>query len=381
MYSHRSERWRIMLVRSLPLVFAMTLVGCNERNTLPTAALNPSAGSVLAVRGFDPDPLSNILPNTPGSCLVALRGDDGTYRSRSITIRGPGAGWSAAPVTRFAYRGWKAGIPEPALLTVCTVPDASHDVAVLDALFGGKNMTGAELRSFAKSSWVTDADHWGPSSTPSIMRGARPVYVTDGLLATSPATHSGRATTGSRKAMFDGVPCDPNAIIPDEGCDPGTTLDEVPPDPNTPPPDAEEPTSLVYDTTGTILDVDAVPGTVYPTVTCRVGADNPHQSTTAGYLGNINTKSWIECSAPMKLVDQTLLKRYTCTWWIFCGWSQIATSLVVTVNGGVDVLAIANSNCAWQKGWYRGEGYHHTEWMGQPYDTHTISLATYITCW
>ena len=70
------------------------------------------------------DPLSRILPSTPGACIVAIRTADGRYLSRPATVAVSKATASKDSRTaRFAYRGWAAGADSPVLLAVCTIPD------------------------------------------------------------------------------------------------------------------------------------------------------------------------------------------------------------------------------------------------------------------
>lgn len=183
------------------------------------------------------DPLSSRLSSTPGACLLAVRTAGGRYLSRSAEVPFPAEIASKGGRTaRFAYRGWAAGAPEPVILAICTIPDAPDARAYFASRFGSKAMKAEELRSFAMSEGVASVEKWGRGTSPSVMQGAEPVYITDGRASessyTRPATRDRTAST-SGLAIAPMAMCDPNAIIPEPGCTPEPeTFSTTPPDPS-----------------------------------------------------------------------------------------------------------------------------------------------------
>src|SRR2546423_1828156 len=213
-------RWRAPAVLMLGGAALLMLAACQHDATapLPSAVTGNEANAVNQVR----DPLSSRLSSAPGACLVSMRAPDGLYPSRSVALRLP-AGFTSDTrrIARVAYRGWAAGVPEPTLLAVCSIPDVPGIREYVARLFGGSTMSVTELRTFAQSVGVTGADEWDAATSPQVMQGAQPVYMTDGLASDFPANlRSPRGvTTGGPTRMV--VPeCDPYAIIPDPSSDP-----------------------------------------------------------------------------------------------------------------------------------------------------------------
>lgn len=97
-------------------------------------------------------------------------------------------------------------------------------------------MNAAELHSLAKSAGVAGVEEWGPATSPGVMQGAKPVYMTDGLASESPVIHTAARVSApsSGGARFElNTVCDPNAIIPEPGCEGWVPEPETVPD--TPP--------------------------------------------------------------------------------------------------------------------------------------------------
>jgi hypothetical protein len=196
------------------------LAACQGERPVPTApsvsatSLTPSDASAAA-RPPKGDLVSSVLPNTPGACLLAVRSEDGRYPSRQFTIRLPARFTSSrASATRFAYRGWAAGVPEPTLLAICTMPDAQGAREYFAAQFESRELTAAGLRTFVQLAGAVGAEGW---TSPHIMQGAGPAYVTDGLASEFRAVVTRTAQSGGFTTLSV---CDPSAIIPEPGCEP-----------------------------------------------------------------------------------------------------------------------------------------------------------------
>jgi hypothetical protein len=370
--------------RTISLACGTMMLGaaCHDSSLDTTAPTQWPPPASLVPTTSAGDQLSRRLSMTPGSCIIAVRAPDGAYHSHSVTIPLVGGTAPGASATRFAYRGWTAGVPEPVLLVVCTAPNSTAGLAALTARFGGRAMSGEELRSFAQQEGITDVERWGKAFAPMIMQGAPPTYVTDGLVLPSLADMAAsRARLTRKSGSLDVSPmdvCDPNAIIPEPGCDPGDPEQETIPD--TPPPDPVDPDLTIIDESTGATYTEMPTGILAPF--CTVGTDYPHRSTTVAYAGNINVKSWNQCTAPMYQSVQTNLRREKCFLWVFCSWPVVAQSLTYTNPSALEVTAPAYASCAWQDGWYEGEGYHTTIYLGgPPINTHTQSPGVRLKCW
>ena len=330
------------------------VTACQDTSPTLTAPPPPeAAASKLAtggVAGAPGDPLSARLSSTPGACLVAVRTPQGRYLSRSTAVLVPAQiARSASHTARFAYRGWAASAPEPVLLAVCTIPDSPSARAYFQQLFGGKAMTAAELTSFAQSAKVGGVQEWGLGTSPQVMQGAGPVYMTDGLASLSPATRP-KPLVGTASA--DGiVSAKLIACAVAVSTDPGCGVPEEETVPAAPPPDDAPAGAPNYSMlTNPTFSVSAP-------IYCYGSTDYPHLSTTYGYFGRLNVKSQTQCPIPLPQYVTTTLKRESCWFWIFCSWPQIAWGINSSPSATY-LQAIANTDCRWQFGWYRGEGYH-----------------------
>ena len=363
-------RRRTTAVRVLAGAAFGLLAGC--QSDAPTLTGPPPSGRVAAM---DSQP-SLALSSTPGACVMAERASDGRYFGRSAVVPLPaGIAFSGGRITLFAYRGWAAGSPDPVQLAVCTIPDGPAARAYFKTRFSGKSMKLGELNSFAKSAGVARVQEWGPATSPGVMQGAQNVYMTDGLVSGSPATSAAprvelKIPSG---ANFDvGLACDPNAIIPDPTC---TPLPETVP--TTPPAPAADPSTSLLP----LLPAPTATPAPTPTVWCTVGTDYPHISTTAGFRGNLNVKSWNDCTAPMFQAVQSTLKRESCFLWVFCSWPTIGLPGFYTNPSAMQASTNSSASCDWQVGWYRGEGLHTTIYLGETHITRTATDGVWIACW
>jgi hypothetical protein len=334
--------------------------------------LEPNARVIApaAAAGTPPrDALSKRLSNTSGACIVAVRTPEGKYLSRSITVRVPaGIASSAAHTSRFAYRGWAAAVPEPAVLAVCTIPDAPAARAHFSNLFRGAPMRHEALRSFARAARVAGAQEWVPRFSPQVMQGAEPVHMTDGLA--SDYLESPVALEDGGTVMYAEM-CDPAALVPEPGC--ATEEEETAPDPETPPPSEGIDSSTVpivaepgYSTSPSVVNV------------CESLTEEPHRSTTTGFLGRINVKSRTTCVQPANLVATVGLYRQKCYLYVFCSWPRIAYG--EDRRFGTRAEAKANRDCAWPRGWYAGRGFSSASSAEGAGSASTFSQSKYIEC-
>ena len=408
---------RQSVARLLVAAVVALLAACNGDAPDPTSPPRPNAtrsqevtagtttnGSTLG------DPLSRWLPNTPGACLIATRTADGRFPSRSSTIPLPGGLNSSLNRTaRFAYRGWKAGVAEPVLLAVCTIPDTPGAREYLSTRFGGRAINAGELRAFAKLAGVTETDDWGPASSPHVMQGATAVYMTDGLVSNARSRQTG--SSGGKPAgdltAQEVTECNPDAIIPEPGCEPpppdgggggggsggGTIsgecdLNAIIPDPacgNETVPDSPPPPVVGEPDYSLMTDPDnPMDYTVGLVVLCTGLTEYPHLSTTPGFAGRINVKARNTCPQPLPSYVSVSLKRQRCFLWIFCGWPTIASGSYSSPSATL-AEAKANADCIWKKGWYRAEGYHQVTYpigvgTARTYGP-AYGWAVGITCW
>lgn len=394
------NRRRGLAIRMLTCAALAQLTACQDNAptaTVPrlivTASSRAATDADVAASVPQRDPLARWLSSTPGACLVAARAPDGRYPSRPAAVSLPAGLISPGGRTaRFAYRGWAAGVSEPVLLAVCTIPEALGAREYFARLFGSRVMSAVALRTFAQSTGVPGADEWGPAASPHAMRGAEAVYMTDGLAKQFPRMRA--ASRGGADLMDGGAAtmqvCDPTAIQPEPGCEQPPPSDggggggwsacdphAIEPEPGceetiseTEPEPSPEPQVASYSAN----EAETTP------VTCTVGTDNPHRSTTTQFAGNLNVKSWNECTAPMYMAVTAKLLREKCFMWVFCSWPEVASgyySNPLTMH----VTAHAARHCSWRVGWYRGRGRHTTVYRGQSKDTWTVTRAFKISCW
>lgn len=226
---------------------SLALAACADQGpTDPASAAGPlaSAGHGPRTSVRRTDPIAERLPSTPGACLVASRTSDGRYVGRSGAVPVPqSAGLSSTRLIRFGYRGWAAGVPDPVRLAVCTIPDTPGARAHFARVFGGSAKDFAELRRFAADARVPGAETWRPDEVPAGIVDPASSYITDGVTA-----------SGGGEISPSLVACDPNAIVPEPGCED----QEPPPDPNEPPIGPPPAPNLSYDpaTGSTNLDMD-----------------------------------------------------------------------------------------------------------------------------
>jgi hypothetical protein len=357
--------------RALPViavVLTVALVACKDDAPLPTGPtpLAPATSQLATGSVESSDPLSSRLSSTPGSCLVAERSPAGDYRSRTIAVSLPKQiAASSAATIEFAYRGWAATVPEPVLLALCHIPDSRTARTYFEKQFGGKSMTPAELRNFAKSIGVSGADYWEAVGGPRIIHAAANTYVADGLASESQVTKS--APTRDPSAML--IPeCDPNT---DPTCG-GTTEDEYVP--------TEPPPAPTYDPW---ITPNPFPPPSYPTISCPIKTDYPHISTSRLYLGlgKLNVHGWTgTCNVPAPISVSTTLGRQRCNLFRFCEWVPIGTTDPKSWTG---VYVETNSNvvCTWAVGWYLGVSQHTLYAYGYTYRGQSTSPSwTGIKC-
>jgi hypothetical protein len=319
---------------------------------------------------------------------VSTRTADGRYPSRPVTVALPGRLASiGVGTTRVAYRGWQAGVPEPVLLAVCTIPDVPGAREFLSVRFGGKSMGRGGLRNFAMAAGVADAEQWGVSSSPHVMPGAAPVYMIDGLASNFPALSGARAARpGALSSMGSAammVVCD-DPTLP--GCDP-SPVDPSPPPP--PPPTCDPYVDLPMPGCEETIpdspplpeapDLSVVPAPTGSPTACEARTDDPHLSTTTGFGGRINVKASNSCNGVAPQLVSGSLKRERCFLWVFCGWPTIATGSYS--NTAAFVQAMANTDCVWRDGWYVGHGFHQTTFPQGIGSTTTVGYARRIRCW
>jgi hypothetical protein len=160
--------------------------------------------------------------------------------------------------------------------------------------------------------------------------------------------------------------CSPYAIEPEPGC---TTEEEMEPDSEVPP-RSEGSDSVDYSSSPSDPAVANV---------CESLTENPHLSTTIGYVGRINVKSRTTCARPANLYASVGLYREKCTLWVFCSWVLIAYG--EDRRFGTRAEAKANRDCAWQKGWYGGKGYSSASGPEGSGSANTYSPSVFIRCW
>jgi hypothetical protein len=197
------------------------------------------------------------------------------------------------------------------------------------------------------------------------------VYVTDGHASEFLASTTATDDQGSILSIET---CSPDAIIPEPGC---TTEEETEPDPEVPPPfngsdSVGVPIAIEPDYSSSPSD---------PTVpnVCESLTENPHPSTTPGFVGRINVKSRTTCAKAANLFAGVGLYRERCTLWIFCTWVQLAYG--EDRRFGTRAEAKANRDCAWQKGWYMGKGFSSASGPEGSGSTSTWSPHVFIRCW
>ena len=307
------------------------------------------SGSATASGANASDPLSHWLARTPGFCLVAARMPDGRYPSWSLSVPvPPGLTSGDGSTGRFAYRGWAPGLPEPAVLAVCTVPDEPGANEYFATRFGGRAMNAAELRAFARVTRVTVVEEWR-ATMPQVMQGGPPVYMTDGLASKSPLLGADReAGMTATVGMASMVECDPNAIIQDPSCGDETV-------PSSPPmlPSSEPDLTLLTDPS---FSINPATGTV---ISCEARTDNLHFSTTPGFAGRLNVKASNTCPVPLPQYVSVSLKREACFLWVFCSWPTIASGQYSNPSATF-AQANADTACMWSKSYMYAEGYHQT---------------------
>lgn len=356
-------------IRLLAGVTLALLAACQHDATTPGEPGTRVTALAAAAGAAPRDMLSKRLSNTPGACIVAVRTPEGKYLSRTISVRMPaGIASSVAGTSRFAYRGWAAEVPQPAVLAVCTFPDTPAARAHFSNRFRGAPMRHEALRSFARSARVPGAQDWAPRFSPHIMQGAEPVYMTDGLA--SDYLESSAALEDGGMLMYAEM-CDPAALIPEPRC--ATEVEETAPDPETPPPSEGIDSSMVpivaepdYSTSPSIVNV------------CESLTEEPHRSTTTGFIGRINVKSRTTCAQPANLVATVGLYRQQCYLYVFCSWPRIAYG--EDRRFGTRAEAKANRDCAWPKGWYAGRGFSSAASAEGSGSASTYSRSKYIEC-
>ncbi len=353
---HRRIALRLTAVSSLSLYTA-----CHDDGTGPAAlSQNVTISMTAASSTTGLDKLATRLSSQPGACILAERTPKGGYRSQSLMAAvSPSVAFATGPTTRFAYRGWSAGQPEPVILGVCTIPDTPAARAQSARYFGSRPMNAEQLRAFALARGVTAVEDWGPGTSPHVMQGAVPVHMTDGSASDFPKA----AAQNSFLTIMSTPVCDPAAIIPEPGCEEETVPDEPPPSDG---PD------------NSLIDPGLEPAPPPEIVPCVATTDYAHISTTPGFAGRINVKSRNQCVESLPQFVSSTLKRQSCFLWIFCSWPTIGYGTDQRVNTWAE--AKANSECLWEKGWYKGHGFHQTTWPQGVGSTRTYSPPRRINC-
>jgi hypothetical protein len=197
-----------------------------------------------------------------------------------------------------------------------------------------------------------------------------PVYMTDGLGSDFLASTAASMDEGSLVSADPITTCDPTALVPEPGC---TIEEETEPDPEAPP------SSEGSDSLGVPIATEPVYSGSLVANVCQSLTENPHLSTTIGYAGRINVKSRTTCAQPANLYAAVGLYREKCALWIFCSWVQIAYG--EDRRFGTRAEAVANRDCAWQKGWYGGKGFSSASGPDGSGSANTYSPSVFIRCW
>ena len=349
------------------LVAAFVLLGaCQEVTPAPTATASSSTAGSRFSSGIDitassaTDPGFKNAANT-STCSLAIRSASGGYARKFLSVLlAEGLASGSSDTALFVYRGWSPESQVPAVIATCPMPDTPAARAYLSGRFGSKVMSSDELRALATLSGLPTEESWGTATSRSAQQGTHPVYVTDGLVSQARISQLEAPAAGPPSVGIANVPIPPDS-------------DYVPTDPPDPSPYPSEVT---------------IPGFgPYTSVTCRNSTDLPHLSTTTGYVGNINVHSWSTCTAPIYQWVQASLKREHCFatgssgyFYHVCQFETIAQSLPYS-NTAFTVEQVANTTCAWQISWYRGEGDHKQTYNYFTVPSHTVSADNQIRCW
>lgn len=365
------------VVRAVVACAVAFLAGCSDTAPNVTApgagGPQPSVSAVetggpvrhLTAAGRPGDPLAVRLPNEPGACLVAIRGGDGTYYSRTVQVPLPqAAGTRGATTTRLGYRGWAMGVAEPVEMAICTIPDSRAARRYLEQRLEARPMNAKQLFRFAQQIGVADVDQWRYGQAPAAVPSSTAPYVIEGV-ARTPAYGPVPAGTGTAKVadgvapmMMEETPCSPHAIIPEPGCE-GWTPEPEPEPPTEPPPPVDPETGEPVTPGELSYSVEPPAG---PAI-CAGGTGYVHLSGTAGFGRNINVHAYDKCPIQVQFNVQTWLTRWRCGGflWFSCGYRTIATGMPVTfVAREHSTRSTATSNCTVRKGRYMGYSLHRT---------------------
>lgn len=383
-------QWRPSAIRLVAGAIAVLLSAC--RGDAPTATgPSPSLGarlpgSAAGLNTVGGDSLSRWLANTPGTCLVGTRTADGRYPSQTITVPWPARIASiGGRTTRLAYRGWQAGLPEPAILAVCTIADVPGAREFLSGRLGGQAMDAKTLRAFTKSAGATKTEEWGVGVSPHVMQGAAPVFMIDGLASRFPTIR------GARRSVVPMLGGDGDAgvmVICADPSQPGCDDPGDPPSPAPPPPTCNPyeilPQPGCEETVPTIPPEPTMPsassfGASAPNI-CYGQTEWPHLSGTLGYEGRVNVHANTECDSPTNLSVTVTLHRQRCFLWIFCGWPQIGDPGNKSMPSGTLVDAKANAACVWADGWFKGRGFHTAALPEGPAYLERDGAIKYVDC-
>lgn len=387
---HAVSQWRPSSLRNVVGTMVVLLSACGgdaPTATAPSSSLGVRLpGSAAAVSEAGGDSLSRWLSNTPGTCLVGTRTLDGRYPSRVVTMPWPARLASISSRTaRLAYRGWQAGLPEPALLAVCTIADVPGAREFLSGRLGGKAMDAKALRAFAKSAGATKTEEWGLGVSPHVMQGAAPVFMIDGLASRFPTIR------GARQSVVPLLGAGGDAgvmMICDDPTAPGCSGPVDPPPPPPPPPTCDpyvdlpqpgcEETVPTIPPESTMPSVSPIPASA--TNQCWGQTQYAHLSGTLGYEHRVNVHATTECDALTSLSVTVTLHRQRCFLWVFCGWPQIGN--VGDDRSSFDDVVDANASeeCVWADGWFKGHGYHTATLPEGPGSAETNGPPQYIDC-
>lgn len=311
--------------------------------------------------------LTARLGDSSGACVVIHRLSNGKYVSRRTTILLP-AEPESGTLLRFAYRGWRPGVPTPSKIVICNIKNRDASKRYLSERFAGEKMTSAQLTSFLVRNGVDSA--FAVIQDSRIELG---VHFVDGLDIPRQASASIAAGTVENGPVADYQECPPQerrsgpwtsshgtAVVPRVSATPqqpsmelvcGDWMEEgeyVPEEEPEPGPDVEE--TVV---SGHPEEPDTM---AYATpITCTILSEFPHKSTTMGYVGNLNAKSRTTCPVTLLIGVGNMLSRHTCIWFV-CWDNPISVGYQQRVH--VYVESIASATCGWRDGWYRNQAVH-----------------------
>jgi hypothetical protein len=348
---------------------ALLLAACGgdvPTATGPTPSLGTRLAAGAAAGTFSArDSLSRLLGNTPGTCLVGTRTADGRYPARTVTVQWPARFASIEGRTaRVGYRGWQAGLPEPAIIAACTIADVPGAREFLSGHLGGTAMDAKGLKSFAKSAGVSKTEQWGVGVSPHVMATAGPIFMIDGLASRFPTVRGARFSVAS---VLGGLGDAAVMMVCDDPSAPGCDGPADPPPPPPPPPTCDpyvdlpqpgcEETPSPVGTPPAMPDVSPVPASAV-IIECKGQTQWAHLSHTVGFEHNVNVHATTRCNRPTRLNVTVTLHRERCFLWFICGWPQVGNAGQDPHAFASDADAHSDAECVWDGGLFKGKAWH-----------------------